>query len=169
MKGPQSLYRRLFVLVGFLFVVFFLYIIVMYRTQIVQGSEFRAQSMASNATEQTVEASRGVITDRNGKLLVSNRLTYTLLFSADSFTDNDELNHAIWRLLELLQENKVTWTDTLPINLSAPWSLTAEEFDERFVLFAEDRELPGSENETFSLDIVCTFVFVSLQVILQTI
>ena len=162
MKGPHPLYRRLFVLVGFLFVVFFLYTIFMYRTQIVQGSEFRAQSMASNATEVVVESSRGVITDRNGKLLVSNRLTYTLQFSGDAFSNDDELNRAIWRLLELLQENKVAWTDTLPINLTAPWSLTAEEFDERFVLFAEDRELPGSENETFSLDMTAVELLESL-------
>ena len=30
--------------------------------------------------------------------------------------------------LELLQENKVTWTDTLPINLSAPNSDACEAF-----------------------------------------
>ena len=153
MKAPHPLQRRLLILAGFLFLVFFLYIIVMYNTQIVQGSEFRAQSMASNATEVVVEASRGVLTDRNGKLLVSNRLTYTLQFSGESFADNDELNSAIWRLLELLQTNKVTWTDTLPVNLTAPWSLTTEEFDERFVLFAQDKELIDSDDESVSLNI----------------
>ena len=46
-----------------------LFLIVMYQTQIVQGSEYRARSMASNADEEVVEASRGTITDRNGKVL----------------------------------------------------------------------------------------------------
>lgn len=162
MKAPHPLQRRLLILAGFLFLVFFLYIIVMYNTQIVQGSEFRAKSMASNATEVVVEASRGVLTDRNGKLLVSNRLTYTLQFSGESFADNDELNSAIWRLLELLQINKVTWTDTLPVNLTAPWSLTTEEFDERFILFAQDKELIDSDDESVSLNITAVELLESL-------
>ena len=48
---------------------------VMYYTQILHGEENRAKSLASNAASETVEASRGIITDRNGKVLVSNRLT----------------------------------------------------------------------------------------------
>ena len=51
---------------------------VLYNTQILNGSDYKARSLASNATAQTVEASRGIITDRNGKVLISNRLTYTL-------------------------------------------------------------------------------------------
>ena len=41
---------------------------VMYYTQILHGEENRAKSLASNATSETVEASRGIITDRNGKV-----------------------------------------------------------------------------------------------------
>ena len=81
MNNSQLLNRRLLFLAGFLGVVLLLFLIVMYQTQIVQGSEYRARSMASNADEEVVEASRGTITDRNGKVLVSNRLTYTLRFS----------------------------------------------------------------------------------------
>lgn len=54
---------------------------VLYNTQILNGSDYKARSLASNATAQTVEASRGIVTDRNGKVLISNRLTYTLVFS----------------------------------------------------------------------------------------
>ena len=151
MKNPHPLQYRLLVLAGFLFTVLALFSVVLYKTQIVQGEEYRAQSMASNADDQVVEASRGIVTDRNGKLLVSNRLTYTLQFSADSFESDADLNRAILRLVELLETNGVTWRDTLPITAQAPWSTTADEFDERFVLFAEDKELPGSEQETFTL------------------
>ena len=58
---------------------------VLYNTQILNGSDYKARSLASNATAQTVEASRGIITDRNGKVLISNRLTYTLVFSDEEF------------------------------------------------------------------------------------
>ena len=107
MNNSQLLNRRLLFLAGFLGVVLLLFLIVMYQTQIVQGSEYRARSMASNADEEVVEASRGPITDRNGKVLVSNRLTYTLRFSGEDFTDDQSLNSAIWRLLELLQNNEI--------------------------------------------------------------
>ena len=40
---------------------------VLYNTQILNGSDYKARSLASNATAQTVEASRGIVTDRNGK------------------------------------------------------------------------------------------------------
>ena len=150
MKAPYPLKSRLAVIAAFLGAVLLLFSFILYDTQIIHGSEYKARSTASNATDQVVEASRGVLTDRNGKVLVSNRLTYTLIFSADSFEDDVSLNAAIWRLLTLLQENQVSWRDTLPLSTTAPYTLTTEEFDERFVLFAEDAELPGSEKEEFS-------------------
>ena len=163
MKNPPPLQRRLLVLAGFLFIVLALFFAVLYKTQIVQGQEYRAQSMASNATSQTVEASRGLVVDRNGKLLVSNRLTYTLLFSGDSFAEDESLNSAIVRLLELLESNNVSWTDTLPLSMQQPWSLSTSEFDERFVLFAQDIELPGSEEEEFTLSLTAQELLDELQ------
>ena len=116
--------RRLLVVAAFLGIVLLVFSFVLYDTQVVHGSEHKARSMASNATSQVVEASRGIVTDRNGKTLVSNRLTYTLIFAEDEFDTNEDLNAAIWRLLELLQTNNVTWRDTLPLSLSAPYTLT---------------------------------------------
>ena len=163
MKAPQPLKRRLSVVIGFLCIVLLLFSLVLYDTQVVHGSEYQARSMASNAASQAVEASRGLVTDRNGKLLVSNRLTYTLIFSEDSFKTDDELNAAIWRLLELLQSNGVAWRDTLPVTFSTPYTLLGEEFDERFVIFAENEELPGSEQESFSLQMSAPELMLYLQ------
>ena len=151
MKAPHPLKQRLLALALFLTAAILLFTLILYDTQVLHGSEYHARSLASNATSQVVEASRGVITDRNGKVLVSNRLTYTLQFSEDPFHNDKELNDAIWRLLELLQTNGVVWRDTLPLSPSAPFSFTTETFDERFVLFAEDTELPGSDRESFAL------------------
>ena len=152
MKTPYPLKRHLAAIVAFLAAILLLFSLILYDTQVIHGSEYKAQSMASNATSQVVEASRGPITDRNGKVLVSNRLTYTLIFSGDSFKTDEALNSAIWRLLELLQANDVAWRDTLPISYAAPYTITTTSFDERFVLFAQNEELPGSENEDFALN-----------------
>ena len=97
---------------------------VLYNTQILNGSDYKARSLASNATAQTVEASRGIITDRNGKVLVGNKLAYSLEFSSKDFTSDDELNTAILRLVNLMQSSAVSWNDTLPVQMAAPFDLT---------------------------------------------
>ena len=73
---------RIWALTGLMGLCLLAYAGVMYYTQILHGEENRAKSLASNATSETVEASRGIITDRNGKVLVSNRAVYTLNFDS---------------------------------------------------------------------------------------
>lgn len=117
---------------------------VMYYTQILHGEENRAKSLASNAASETVEASRGIITDRNGKVLVSNRLTYTLIFSAKEFDTDQELNAAILRLTDLCAENGTAWNDTLPVSRTAPYSYTDPADGEGFALFLKNKDIPYS-------------------------
>ncbi len=151
-KPPQPLKRRLVVIGAFLGVVLLLYIGVLYNTQIVHGSEYRAKSLSSNAAAESVEASRGIITDRNGKVLVSNRLTYTLLFSDEEFKSNKETNEAALRLVELCRKNKIKWTDTLPLSKQAPYQLKKKSIDANFEMFANYEELKSTgKGETFSL------------------
>lgn len=153
MKQPSAFTRRLIVLTAFSLAVITLMALVLYDTQILNGEQYKAQSLSSNAASEVVEASRGIVTDRNGKVLISNRLTYTLQFSADEFDSDEQLNCAILRLLQLCRENNVTWNDSLPLSRTIPVELTQSEFDEQFVLFAQDTELPGSEDEeNFSLN-----------------
>lgn len=152
MKSSHPFVHRLVLIGLFWSVIALLFALVMYNTQILHGEEYRAKSLSSNAASEVVEASRGVVTDRNGKELISNRLTYTLRFSADSFSDDTALNAAIWRLIKLCQENGVVWNDSLPLTQTLPVSLTSTTFDERFVMWAEDEELPGSDKKNFSLE-----------------
>ena len=151
MKASRPLERRLLAIFGFLGAAMILFTAVMYHTQVVNGSDYHARSLASNATSQVVEASRGIVTDRNGKVLISNRLTYTLQFSPDSFDSEAALNAAISRLLDLLQANGTQWLDTLPVTAEQPYRLTSATFDESFVTFARRHELASSDTETFTL------------------
>ena len=73
MKVPHPLHLRLGALAAFLFAAMLVLLAVLYHSQIVQGDEFRALSFASNAASEEVEASRGIVTDRNGKVLCSYR------------------------------------------------------------------------------------------------
>lgn len=141
MKSYDPLKTRLRVLLGFFAAVLLAYSAVLYYTQIVHGSEYRAKSITSNATTETVEASRGIITDRNGKVLVSNRLTYTLTLDDAVFSDDDgQENAAIWRLIQLCQRNRVAWRDTLPLSKTVPVSY-ANRTDDNFKLFLDHYEI----------------------------
>ena len=116
---------------------------VLYNTQILNGSDYKARSLASNATAQTVEASRGIITDRNGKVLISNRLTYTLVFSDEEFESDTDCNDAIFRLLELCRSNNVKWTDTLPVSKEPPFTYTTPTDEGAFRKYLESEDLPA--------------------------
>ena len=72
-------------LVGLLPAIMLVFIFCLYNSQIRHGDEYRARSIASNATRENVEASRGILTDRNGKVLVTNQQIYTLRFSREVF------------------------------------------------------------------------------------
>ena len=49
---------------------------VLYQLQILHGAEYAAKATKKIARTETVEASRGKILDRYGRVLVSNRLSY---------------------------------------------------------------------------------------------
>lgn len=116
---------------------------VLYDAQVVHGSENRARSITSNTASETVTASRGIITDRNGKVLVSNRLAYTLVVDKSSFgKDEAALNDAIWQLIQLCQEQGVTWNDTLPMTTGSSPQLTSKSLTESFREYLDDNKLP---------------------------
>ena len=117
---------------------------VLYDAQILHGSENRARSISSNATSEVVPASRGIITDRNGKVLVSNRLAYTLVFDRSGFTDDASLNDAILRLIRLCQETGTAWNDTLPIAQTGSFLRCANDRSESFTQYLEKNKLTAT-------------------------
>lgn len=128
MEQP-SLNRRLLILGGLFAACLAVFILVMFSAQIVHGEEYLAQSVRTNTHTEAVNASRGMLTDRNGKVLVSNRPIYTLDFDA-SLLDSADLNDAILRLLALLEEKGIEYSDDLPLSRSVPYSYegTAADF-----------------------------------------
>lgn len=143
MKNPHPSRRRVYVLLGFFCAFLVLFFAVLYDAQVVHGSENRARSITSNTASETVTASRGIITDRNGKVLVSNRLAYTLVVDKSSFgKDEAALNDAIWQLIQLCQEQGVTWNDTLPMTTGSSPQLTSKSLNESFREYLADNKLP---------------------------
>lgn len=112
---------RLLVLAGFLAAVLLVYLGVLYDTQVTQHDDYLAKSLHSITREETIEASRGIITDRKGRTLVSNDSVYDLTFDTSLLKKDQDQNEAILRLLELCQQRGLTWTDNLPVSTSAPY------------------------------------------------
>ena len=148
---------RLYILVVFLIAVLIFYVTVLFRTQIVNGKTYLEQSVRTITESETVEASRGIITDRNGTALVANRQTYNLTFDAGLLTKKDDENECILRLLKLCQKENLAWSDTLPLSTSAPYAYTLSQSDttqkSRFVKFLQELQLVSADlsNSEFSV------------------
>lgn len=144
MKNPHPAKRRVMILLGVFGAFLLLFGAVLYDAQILHGSENRARSISSNATNEVVPASRGIITDRNGKVLVSNRLAYTLVFDRSGFTDDASLNDAILRLIRLCQETGTAWNDTLPIAQTGSFLRCTNDRSESFTQYLEKNKLTAT-------------------------
>lgn len=117
---------RLYLLLIILAAVLFVYLGVLYDTQVIHHEDYVAKSVHSIVRPEKVEASRGIITDRNGRVLVTNRSAYDLTFDASLLPPNSDANEAILRLLRLCQSQTVSWNDSLPVSRQAPYVYTID-------------------------------------------
>ncbi|MBE6963316.1 MAG: penicillin-binding protein A [Ruminococcaceae bacterium] len=115
---------RLYLLAVFLIVILLAYLGVLFDTQVLHHEEYLARSLHSIASEETVEASRGLITDRNGRTLVSNASAYDLTFDAGALKEGQDQNEAILRLIRLCESQNVIWEENLPISGAMPYTYT---------------------------------------------
>ena len=121
MDKKESQHFRLYVLAAMVLAVMLLYTGVLYDVQVTNHEEYLASSVRSIARVETVTAARGIITDRNGRTMVSNASAYNLTFDKSLLKSGEDANAAILRLLELCEEWAVEWTDTLPMSRSTPY------------------------------------------------
>ena len=115
---------RLRVLFGFFCLCMALFVFVLYDAQVLGYETYYRQSSSRIAVTEPVEASRGILTDRNGKVLVSNRQIYTITFDPEALAEGQDVNEAILRLIRLCEDQGVSWADNLPISASAPYLYT---------------------------------------------
>lgn len=94
----------------------------LYDLQIVHGEDYRKQSVRKITNTETVEAARGQILDRYGRVLVSNRTTYQVKLNTRFMGEEAQRNAILLTLLEICREENVAWVDTLPVSPSAPFT-----------------------------------------------
>ena len=131
------------------------YVAVLYSTQIVHGASYLEQSVRTITQRETVEASRGILTDRNGRTLVSNRSSYNLTFDSSRLDEDEEENASILRLLLLCRERNVVWQDNLLLTAQAPFSYTVDTASDtqkgRFIKYLQSLKLVSDTLKTADL------------------
>ncbi|MDE7261419.1 MAG: penicillin-binding protein A [Oscillospiraceae bacterium] len=155
MTDEKLFYRRFSLLLGFFLLCLTCFTFILYDAQIVNGKDYLARSTVQVTKTETVETFRGPITDRNGKLLVSNQEIYTVTFEPDLIPDvegvarSETVARALLRLLRLCQDQGVAWTDGLPVSLEPPFAYTFSDISttqrNRFQNYLLDRKWSDTE------------------------
>ncbi len=122
----QTSPRRLALLGGFLIAVLLVYAALLFDLQYNHGEAYLEESVHTITRTETIQAFRGIVTDRNGTVLISNRQTYDLAWDASQLPAGADRNEAVLRLVELFRQEGLVWEDHLPVSRTAPWSYTVD-------------------------------------------
>ena len=137
--------------------------------QIVHGEEYREQSNTRLTRMSEIDGSRGDILDRSGNKLATVRGAYNIELYKTNI-DTQELNSALLELINVLQKNEESYTDTFPIKIN-PFEFTisgekltkwkqkydiaeAETAEQAFYKFKEKYKITN-ENIDEIRDIIC--------------
>ena len=88
----------------------------LFNLQIIHGKEYRETSNTRLTRDATVKAARGNITDCTGNKLVTTKMGFSLELYKTKI-DTQTLNNTILNLVRLLEKNKDTYVDNLPITV----------------------------------------------------
>lgn len=97
----------------------------LFNLQIINGATYRENSNTRLTRESTLYAARGDITDSSGNLLATVQNSYSLeLYKTKS--DNATLNQTILNIINTLEKNGDSYTDTFPIKIN-PFEFTIKD------------------------------------------
>jgi len=140
---PKLFRRRVWAIVALLALILTGMGATLYDLQVNNGQAYYEQSQKKIAEKQTVESARGLLLDRNGQVLVSNRVIYQV--KLDTSLMKDARNDILLALVRAARAEGVEWSDSLPISQSAP-----------FVFTTADPFYTASENEAGETELSLT-------------
>ena len=122
------------------FLVFFAFDLV--KIQLIDGPEYDAASSSVSENYAAIEASRGEIVDVNGKPLVYNNQSYSIIFDSAYFpTKNDERNAIIESLISLFEKYSLQWLDEIPLVFDESGAIAFRPESEDLVEEMKSREM----------------------------
>ena len=98
-----------------------IYLVALYRLQIIEGAKYYAVSTSSVVTTKPVTAARGNLLDRYGRILVSNSACNNLSIDVTELFEQEDPNAIILHLCQSVLRFGDTYTDTLPITMAPPF------------------------------------------------
>lgn len=119
-KKPR---RRLTALSIMMAVVLLFYSVQVFSLQVSDAEKYIAQAKGISYRRSVIKAQRGEILDCNGREIAVNREGYNIIFNKAYFS-MDSANDTILRLINMLSARETIWTDTLPMEKTAPFAFT---------------------------------------------
>lgn len=116
----------------------------LYDLQINNGESYSRLTEKKIAETQSVPAARGNLYDRNGQVLVSNRVIYEVTLDAGLMKEEERCG-ILLSLIEAARTEGVEWTDNLPITRTAPFRFTT---DDPYYAVSQDED--GKEVKTLT-------------------
>ena len=88
------------------FLLFFILIVRMFNLQIVRSDEINSNNTVSEEKQRDILSTRGNIHDRNGVLLASNQISYSVTIEdTGQLTTNEEKNEMIHKMVQIIYRN----------------------------------------------------------------
>ena len=115
---------RFNIITVFVYLIGIILIFQLFNLQIVNGETYREQSNTRLSRVSSIEASRGSILDRSGNELAGVRTKNTVELYKTNVPD-EELNTALLKLVNLLDQYGAIYSDTFPIKIN-PFEFTIE-------------------------------------------
>ena len=112
---------RLAGMIAFFLAFLVIYLVFLYKLQIVEGEEYYNRSSETKTVERDVTAARGNILDCYGRTLVSNKECYNLKIDTNKLFANEDPNAVILELVDLVESYGDKYTDDLPISAAPPF------------------------------------------------
>ena len=125
MEGKQF-NRRTLAVAAVLAVMLAVFVGVLYNLQIVHVEDYRAMSVVKIDNRVTVEGARGELLDRYGRELVTNRAVYRITLNTRLMGDEAQRNPNLMELINICRDNGLSWSDSLPISTTAPFTYTTD-------------------------------------------
>lgn len=107
--------NRVLILILIIILVSIIFILRLFNLQIVKGEEYREKAKTRMLRTEKIEAPRGEITDRNGVVLATSKLSYNLVMYKVNIAPKKQ-NEVIATVIGILEKNSDKIYSTFPIN-----------------------------------------------------
>ena len=125
-KKRKFLSDRLFILSCGISVMFLMVVYQFYKLQIIEHDAYDEELRATVQKEVKIPAIRGVIYDRYGKPLATNKAVYVLKYDPQVTLKAGEMDKILLSVAELLEKNQDEYIDNVPISKTTPFVFTED-------------------------------------------